>query len=69
MIVIDVEGSKVSAYCKLYGYLKGKGYRFTDIELGITLADGNKKRQIVLITTAPVKLNEYVITTKVLVLP
>lgn len=80
MIVIDVEGSKASAYIdtcakssiashELYGHLKEKGYRFTDLEVGITFADGNKKKQIVLITTAPVKLNERVIVTKFLVLP
>jgi hypothetical protein len=60
--------SSIASY-SLYCELSRKGYKFKELGVGITLADGIQKRQKVLVTRAPVKVNERVILTTFLILP
>ncbi|XP_069365299.1 uncharacterized protein [Maniola hyperantus] len=80
VIPIEVDGTKGIAFIdtcakssiasyELYCCLKSKGYHFTAVDVGVTLADGIPKKQNVMITKVPVKVNGRTVLTTFLVLP
>lgn len=63
-------GAKTSiASYALYMKLKNKGYRFKEVDVGVTLADGIKRKQNVLVTKVPVKFHSKTVLTTFLVFP
>lgn len=60
--------TSIASY-SLFCQLQKRGYVFHELGVGITLADGIEKRQNVLITKAPVTINNRKVLTTFLVLP
>lgn len=60
--------SSVASY-SLYCELKKKGFPFREYRIGLTLADGDPKQQVILVTQAPVKINDRTVVTTLLVFP
>ncbi|XP_013149559.1 PREDICTED: uncharacterized protein LOC106111906 [Papilio polytes] len=60
--------SSVASY-SLYCQLRTKGFTFREYDVGVTLAVGDPKRRKVLVTEAPVKVNDRIVMTTFLFFP
>ncbi|XP_073962916.1 uncharacterized protein [Choristoneura fumiferana] len=80
VVYIDIGGVATSAYLdscakssiasySLYCELRKKGFTFRELGVSITMADGIQRPQTVLVTQAPVKINDHTVHTTFLVLP